>query len=443
MSQNKVYNGSYKELLKLSIPLMLTWMSTTSMMLVDRLFLSHYSLEALGAAVNAGTFAWGLAYGFQIFAEMSQVVIAQYRGAGKEEKIPYPVWQMLWLVLFSIPLYIPLAVYGGPFIFGAGSLQSEYFMWFLVFGSVFGLIGAGSAYFIGRGENRIVTITAVVGNLVNLVLDYFMIFGIKGVLAPMGVKGAAIATGIGMSVQGIILLVLFLRRTGFKVLPFDFKELKPCLRAGVPPSIFMSVEIVGWGIFFSMMAQAGNTHLTVTSLCHCLLPFLSCVGIGLQKTVSTISGNWIGAGKMDRIHGLLQKAVVVLSLYMLIVGFIVYLFPNLIVLIFQNKSLDTELYELLKTGFMLSVAYLFFGGIRNIITGVLSAAGDSRFLTVLGSLSIWLFFLSPVYYYVILNDKSVTFAQTLLFGYGVIVSIIYLLRFRFGNWAEKASLIKE
>jgi MATE family multidrug resistance protein len=443
MQKNNIYGQSYKDLLKLAVPSMLTWMSTTLMMFVDRLFLSNYSLEALGAAVNAGTIAWGIVFGFQIFAEMSQVVIAQYRGAGKEDKLSYPVWQMLWIVAFSGIFFIPMAVFGSKAFFVAGSLQSEYFMWFILFGPAFGLIGAGSAYFIGRGENHIITITAVVGNIMNLVLDYFMIFGVEGLFAPMGVKGAAIATGIGISVQGALLLILFLRRTNYKVLPFDFEELKPCLRVGISPSISRSVEIIGWGMFFSIMAKAGDVHLIVTSVCHSLLPLFACMGIGLQKAVSTITGNWIGAGKMDQIPKLVQKASIVLSLYMAAVALLLYLFPDLLIQLFQNKKLDVELHELLRTGFMLSVAYLFFGGIRSIVTGVLSAAGDAWFIMILGILSIWLFLLAPVYYFVILNSKSVTFAQSLLLSYGAIGSLIYLTRYRYGKWAENASLIKE
>ncbi len=441
MEKNNTYTGSLRELLRLSIPLMLTWISTTIMLLVDRLFLSHYSLEALGAAVNAGTIAWGFAYGFQVFAEMSQVVIAQYRGAGKLEKQTYPVWQMLWLVLFSALLYVPLAFYGGDVFFVKGSLQSQYFTWFLLFGPAFGLIGAGSAYFIGRGENRIVTIAAVFGNTVNVVLDYLMIFGIKGVLSPMGVKGAAIATGIGMSVQGLILLTLFLRRTNFKVLRFDMAEFRPCFRVGAPSSVFMMVELVGWGLFFSMMAKAGYVHLTVTSICHSLLPLLSCVGWGLQKAVSTITGNLIGAKKVEKIPSLLMRALALLCGHIAIVGLVLFVFPDLVMRVFQNKELSPELVELLRVGFLLSVGYLLFGGMRTIISGVLSAAGDSLFLTAFGSLSIWVLLLGPVYYLVLMGERSVTFAQTILLLYGAATAMIYFIRYRFGNWQKDASLI--
>ncbi|MCH9616822.1 MAG: hypothetical protein SP4CHLAM5_00960 [Chlamydiia bacterium] len=443
MEQSKIYGESYRDLLRLAIPSMLTFISTTLMMFFDRLFLSNYSLEALGAAVNAGAIAWGVVFAFQVFTEMSQVVIAQYIGAGKEDKLSSPVWQMLWLVAFSWIIFIPVAIYGAKIFFEPGSLQSQYFIWFVSFGTAFGLVGAGSAYFIGRGETRIVTITAVIGNVVNLVLDYFMIFGVKGLFAPMGVKGAAIATGIGIVVQGILLLILFLRQTNYKVFSWDPEVLKPCIRVGFSPSLSRSAEIIGWGLFFSMMAKAGSVHLIVTSVCHSLLPIFACVGFGLQKAISTITGNWVGAGKIEQIPKLVQKATVVLGLYMAAVALMMYIFPDLLLQLFQNKELDVELSSLIRIGFLLSLGYLFFGGLRNIATGVLSAVGDSWFLMTFGILTIWMFLLIPVYYFIVFSGKSVTFAQTLLLAYGVMGSLVYLARYSSGRWAANASLIKE
>ena len=92
-------------------------------------------------------------------------------------------------------------------------------------------------------------------------------------------------------------------------------------------------------------------------------------------------------------------------------------------------------------GFLLSVGYLLFGGMRTIISGVLSAAGDSLFLTAFGSLSIWVLLLGPVYYLVLMGERSVTFAQTILLLYGAATAMIYFIRYRFGNWQKDASLI--
>ena len=445
MNKTSQSSEGVKNVIKLSYPLILMWVSTTVMMFVDRIFLANYSIAALGAAVNAGTIVWGLAYALQFFCEMSQVVVAQYRGAKLFERQSYPVWQMLWVSIFSIGIYVFLAFFGGELFFKKGSIQTEYFQSLIIFGPMFGVIGACSAYFIGRGENRIVMITAALGNGINLILDYIMIFGVSGYLKPMGAKGAAIATGIGFCVQALTLLFVFLKRTHFKVIPFSKKEFKRCLRAGLAPALFMGAELVGWGLFFTILKMTSFHHLAIASICQSLTPLLACVGIGLQKVISTISGELIGSQNMHRIPKLFKSGMKILVGYMLIIFTFVALFPQLIAKLFGGSSSAIEIggdfQSELLWGLLLSCGYLLFGGFRNLLTGVLSAAGDSRFLMPAGVMSVWALLILPTYFFVYIQEGTVNLPQFLLVLYGLVVCSIYFTRYRFGKWREKALLI--
>lgn len=447
MEKESQYQGGKKELLKLSLPLVLTWLSTTMMMFVDRLFLANYSLAALGAAVNAGTIAWGLAYALQFFCEMSQVVVAQYRGSKQYDKQHYPIWQMLFVVLFSFLFYIPLAFFGGKLFFQDASLQNVYFKHIMIFGPAFGLVGATSAYFIGRGEGRIVTYLSIVGNVINLTLDYLMIFGIEGVLQPMGVKGAAVATGIGLSVQGLGLLALFLKRSKASPIFFRKKEFKPCFRAGFAPAIFMGAELLGWGLFFTIMEKRGPDHLAITSICHSITPLLATLGIAMQKAVATVSGELIGSNRMNVISRLMKSATTILFVYIAVISTLMAIFPSAVLKLFTGLSgsgpIDAHFFKTLELALLLACGYLLFGGMRSLFTGVLSAAGDSLFLMLAGGASVWLFLLAPSYYFVYLKQGSLILPQMILCFYGVIVAGIYFTRFWFGRWRDKALLIEK
>jgi MATE family multidrug resistance protein len=449
MKHKHEYNGSPRQLLILASPLIITWISTTMMMFVDRFLLSQYSLEALGAAVNAGTIAWGFTYGFQVFTEMAQVIVAQHRGAGQEGKMIQPVWQMIWLVLLSFIFFLPLALLGSRLFFSVGSLQGIYFRWLVISGPAFGLIGASSAYFIGKGEGRIVTLSAIIGNVVNLALDCLLIFGLDGFMEPMGIKGAAIGTGIGMLTQGLILLALFLHRTQKVVFPLCWSELKPCLRVGVPPGLFIGCELIGWGVFYSMMASASSEHLLVTSICQSLLPLFASVGIGLQKATASIGGNLIGARKLEEIPRLIRSGLILLVTYMGILALSTYFLSDHLIDLFaklnsgsQEIRFDGCFRETLKTGLFLSCGYLLFGGVRCVLAGLLSAAGDTWFLSTAGTLSVWLLLIVPTYFVVQVGQASVTAAQMVLASYGFSQAIIYWLRFRSGRWVKNCLLIK-
>ena len=317
MKHKEFHRGNVSELLAVTVPLMVSWLSTTLMLFGDRLLLAHYSLDALAAAINGGTMAWGFAYGAQVCTEMGQVVVGQYNGAKQYHKLSAPPWQMIWLALASTLLFFPLSLWGSGVIFSEASASHTYFAWLVAFGPVFALIGAGSAYFAGQGQTRRITVAALIGNGTNLLLDWLLIFGVEGVISPMGEKGAAIATGIGMSMQAAILIVPFFWREGVAESRIRWREMRPCLRVGFPPGVFMGVELVGWGCFFSLMARASQEHVLVTSMCQMLLPLLATPGISLQKGISAIGGNLIGAGRGDSLGSLLRSGVGVLLSYML------------------------------------------------------------------------------------------------------------------------------
>lgn len=109
--------GSIRELWRISFPLMISTFASLLMIFTDRIFLARYSLEALNASVNAGTLAWAIVGGCGMVTAMSEVFVAQYNGAGKLREIGRPVWQMIWFAIFSLALFIPLGIWGGPAFF--------------------------------------------------------------------------------------------------------------------------------------------------------------------------------------------------------------------------------------------------------------------------------------------------------------------------------------
>jgi len=127
--------GSVRELWNISFPLMISTLASLFMIFTDRIFLAHYSLEALNASVNAGTFAWALMSGVGMIAAMSEVFVAQYNGAKQHRRLAVPAWQMIWFSLFSILFFLPLAVWGSEMIFAGdlyADLEVQYFRWLMV-----------------------------------------------------------------------------------------------------------------------------------------------------------------------------------------------------------------------------------------------------------------------------------------------------------------------
>ena len=73
-------NG-YRDICRISLPLIISMGSHTVMLFTDRVFLGHYTIDALSAAVPAGALAFMFGCFFMGLVEFTNTFVAQYVGA--------------------------------------------------------------------------------------------------------------------------------------------------------------------------------------------------------------------------------------------------------------------------------------------------------------------------------------------------------------------------
>lgn len=453
MAQEKLTRypqGSMRELWAISFPLMISSLASLFMIFTDRIFLAHYSTDALNASVNAGTFAWGFMAGFGMLTSMSEVFVAQYHGARRFQKLAAPVWQMIFLSILSIFFFIPIAVYGAPYIFGGdryADLAMSYFQILMFFAPGFALMMALSGFFIGRGKTKMMLWLAIFANLINIVLDRILIFGIEGWVPEMGIQGAAIATSSGYFFESAVLLFFFLKKENklsFQThqASFDAKEMKKCLRVGVPQGIFYTFEISGWAVFYWMMSSMSEEHITVSSICQSVVILLSFFSDGLCRGAAAVAGNLIGGQKKQLVFQVLKSGLLLVCLFSFLMGFILLQNPTGILGPLFAGSLNFTDPGVINTCILFAFIYVFLEGLRWVLSGLLSAAGDTIFLSIAGSLSVWFFLLAPVHWIVVKQSLSVEYAWGITIIYAAVFLAIYWIRFQKGAW-QKIKLIDE
>lgn len=445
MALTRYPEGSFRELLKIALPLMISSLSVMSMVFVDRLLLAHYSSAALNAAANAATFGWAFIFGWMVLTSIAEVFVAQYNGAGQKHKLGEPVWQMIWLSLFAVLFFIPLGIWGSDWVYNCAPdrhLEQQYFKWMILFGPSYPIYSALCGFFVGQGKTTLVTWLAIAANVLNAVLDVILIFGVEGVLDPMGVKGAAIGTSIGSIFQVLILGWFFLNKSNRETCgsgnwAINWQAMWQCIRIGVPSAIFVTVEILGWASYYYMMTLVSERHITVAAISQSIIILLYFFSEGVSKATSIVTGNLIGAKRSELIPKVIRSGTLLHTLFFVVL--VIGLVAGSDFIIMQFLPLATpetiaSMHATLKICLAMVSVYMLFEGLRMLFSGVLTAAGDTFFLLTAGSLSVWLLLVAPVYYFVVVQHMSIEVASIICVVYSFGACLLYMWRFRTGTW---------
>ncbi len=458
MSTNEIHDGSLRQLWKVSSALMVSFLSMVVMMFVDRIFLSYYSIDALSAATSSGTLFWAGNFMWVTLAAMAEIFVAQYNGLKQYKKLGEPVWQMVWLSLLAFIFFMTLGSFGSDYFLRSGFMNSsevEYFRWNNYFAPFLTLLTALGAFYIGQGKTMIITWLGIIGNGVNVLLDPLFIFGYKGVVSSMGIKGAAIATGVGIIVQVVILGSMFLSRKNqieFGTGDFRFKPKAffSCIKVGASPAIFVMCELLGWAAFYKMMKGISGKHILVASITQNVLLLFLFFGLGLEKGAAAVSGNLIGAKKVDEVKRLFKSGVKLSLMFGGVLTLTLGCFSDLFTdLFFKNpKALSgsalgvspemlLEAKASLQTAMMMLVLYLTLENIRWLLSGLLTSAGDTFYLLVSGAISIWVFMILPTYFFVVKPKAPIETTFYIWIFYCLMGLSLLFFRFWQGKWKEK------
>ena len=437
---SKYPEGSLKELLYISIPLMLSVLSGNLMMFFDRLILAKYSLAAMNAATTAGLVCIVFQIGAIGIASIAEVFVGQYNGSKQYTRCAAPTWQMIYLSIALMPVFFFVAHYLPQYLLPEYHYQNHglpYFTWILYFSALFPIQAAISAFFIGIGKVRLVSIATIIGNIFNIILDYLLVFGVPHLVPEMGTKGAAIATGLAQAIQILILLFPFLSKSikekyNSNDYSFDFKLLKNCVKTGAPSAAGHMIEISAWACVAQMMAMASENHLTVISIGQSLYALIAFAMEGLQKGVTAVSSNLIGANKWTLIYKSWRSSLKMLTLFALVFGFVLIFYPDFIIDQFLSEVASKYQYDQLL-GFLKIVAisvwvYFILDSITWIAAGILTAMGDTVFVMLMNAFAAWTFALMPIYYFIVMKKGSPELSWVLINIYATLNATLFSAR---------------
>lgn len=153
---------------------------------------------------------------------------------------------------------------------------------------------------------KIGTAVSFMSLVINVILNYVLIFGINGVVSPLGVKGAAIATLISRIAETAVTTVyVFVLDKRLELKPF---ELLTCDRAFLKDFVKYGAPIIAGQLVWSVNMMANSAILgrfssgviTAASVAN-TMHSLAYVGMnGMSAAVGIITGKTVGAGETEK-----------------------------------------------------------------------------------------------------------------------------------------------
>lgn len=436
-NNNKQLNGSVKELWSWSWPLILSLASNNFMLFTDRVILANFSTDAMNASATAAMFAnVFLLLGIGI-ASILEVFVGRDYGSGKEENIGPWTNQILWLCLFSILLWLPFSFFGARILLPSSLIDHglKYLQILLLSSPIAIWAGALSSTLTAIGRAKVVLYASIVGNLINILFDYFLILGV-GSFPPLGSVGAAIATVLGQLSTAIVLWSLFCSkdaRKRFHSLDFrlDLFKAKELLKVGTPAALGHCLEIISWAFMLRLAAEHGHVSITLVAVTQGLYSLIAFVMEGLSKAVCAFISNLIGAKQFTLIGKTLKSA------YGIIFGFtIIYFFllitayPLLEELFLAKDPARAVISPALKFSTYWIGLYFCLDGFVWIHASVLSAFKRTKYVLIINTTCVWLFAFAPFYFLIIRGNQALHWLWPLTCVYALVNSIIFYLKQR-------------
>jgi multidrug resistance protein, MATE family len=447
--------GGYHEILAIAIPLILSSSAWSILMFVDRLFLAWFSEDAITASVPAGLVQFTLVSLFLGTAMYANTFVAQYFGSGQNEKVGEAVWQGIYFsfsAMIVIFLMIPLADSMFKLVGHAGHIQileHQYFV-ILCYGGFFPVASAAiSSFFSGLGKTWTVMWVNLSGTIVNIILDYILIFGKFG-FPRLGIQGAAIASVIGMAFTFFLFFTLFLNSRyrfefgTWKGRFFNLELFKRLIIFGIPNGVQFALDMFGFTVFLLFIGRYGVTELAASNITFSINNFAFMPLIGLGIAVSIRVGQDLGNNDSQSANYSVWSAFHIGLVYTGLLSVLFFLFPIFFLTPFGKNFDPVRFSEITAYGSTLLrfvALYFVFDTANMIFSAAIKGAGDTKFVMKTIILLSTTLLILPAYLVVDVFNLHLFYAWGCMSVYILVTALVFFARFKQGKW--KSMLVIE
>ena len=284
-------------------------------------------------------------------------------------------------------------------------------------------------FFVTAGRPNLGLWATVAGGVANIVLDYLFIVPLN-----MGIKGAAIATGIGYAVPSVIGLIYFSEK-GQKSLSFakpvrDLSILrKTCTNGSSEMVSNLAVSVTTFLFNRIMMDYLGEDGVAAMTIVVYAQFLFTAIFLGYTSGAAPLFSFNYGAQDKKKLHQLFRISMIFIAACSVIAFGLSIVLSDMVIGVFAASG--SSVFELAKHGMYLFAAGFLFMGFNIFASGLFTALSNGRISAILSFLRTFVFLLLTILLLPLLLEVngvwlSIPAAELM----ALVVALIYILKYR-------------
>jgi len=236
-------------------------------------------------------------------------------------------------------------------------------------------------FFEGIGNTKIAMVITIGANLLNIGLNYILIYGKMGFPA-LGLNGAGFATLISRIIMPIVFVLIILKQKDFKgylteALHSGFEKLKirRIISIGLPIGLQMVIEILAFSLGAIMLGWISKESLAGHQVAISMAAMTYMISFGLASGTTIRVSHAFGEHDLKEVKHAVYASLHMVIVFMSLMGILFILLRNQVPFLFTS---DPDVIKVAAGLLIVGAFFQIFDGIQVVLLGALRGIADVR-----------------------------------------------------------------
>lgn len=404
--KNTLKHTHLKETISLSIPLVMTQIGHIITGMVDNIFLGKLGkTEQAAGILSNNLFVILLVFSIGMSYVLTPAVTDAHVNQNEKEKASLFKNSLFINMMVAILLFIIL-FFSSPLL--AYMQQPEDvvvlaipFFDVLIFSIIpVALFFVCKQYTEGLSNTRAAMYISVIGNILNIILNYLLIYGYAG-LPELGYMGSCWATFIARMFMGIGFLIFVFKHKSvnsfanyYKAAKINAQHFWPLFKDGLASALQFTFEVAAFAIAGLLAGVFGKEQIDAHGIALSMAAFTYMFASGIGSATTIRIGNYYAKNDLSNLKLAIKTSY---KLVMVTMGFMAILFicfNTILPTVFSN---DTEIVLIASKLLLFAALFQLFDGTQVVAIGALRGLEDYKYPTYIAFIGYWIIALPLCY----------------------------------------------